>query len=93
MCALEVSKRTVEVMAPVGSILWRGLRTYQVYGANTDVGKTVLTTILCKAARRLYQEEKTSYLKPVSTGPHDQADERCQSTTNPDPGQATLLLL
>ena len=64
-------------MAPVGSMLWRGLRAYQVYGANTDVGKTVLTTVLCKTARGLYENEKTSYLKPVSTGPQDEADERC----------------
>lgn len=64
-------------MAPVGSMLWRGLRVYQVYGANTEVGKTVLTTVLCKTARNLYEKEKTSYLKPVSTGPLDEADERC----------------
>ena len=29
-------------MAPIGSMLWRGLRVYHIYGANTDVGKTVL---------------------------------------------------
>ncbi|RYP11203.1 hypothetical protein DL764_000159 [Monosporascus ibericus] len=66
-------------MAPVGSMLWRTLRTYQVYGANTEVGKTVFTTILCKAARSLYEKEKISYLKPVSTGPEDEADERSVS--------------
>lgn len=64
-------------MAPVGSLLWRGLRVYQVYGANTSVGKTVLTTILCKTARGLYEKENTSYLKPVSTGPPEEEDERC----------------
>ncbi len=64
-------------MAPIGSMLWRGLRVYHIYGANTDVGKTVLTTILCKTARNLYEEEKVSYLKPVSTGPRYNADARC----------------
>ncbi|ETS83587.1 hypothetical protein PFICI_05463 [Pestalotiopsis fici W106-1] len=61
-------------MAPVGSMLWRSLRVWQVYGANTEVGKTVLTTTLCKAARNRYQDEVTAYLKPVSTGPLDEAD-------------------
>ncbi|KAK6194153.1 hypothetical protein LQW54_011726 [Pestalotiopsis sp. IQ-011] len=61
-------------MAPVGSLLWRSLRVWQVYGANTEVGKTVLTTTLCKSARNKYQDEVTAYLKPVSTGPLDEAD-------------------
>ncbi|KAK7957929.1 Bifunctional dethiobiotin synthetase/7-8-diamino-pelargonic acid aminotransferase [Apiospora saccharicola] len=60
----------------VGSLLWRNLRVYQIYGANTDVGKTVFTTALCKAARRLYRDELTGYLKPVSTGPGHEADEQ-----------------
>ena len=55
-------------------MLWRSLRVWQVYGANTEVGKTVLTTTLCKAARNRYQDEVTAYLKPVSTGPLDEAD-------------------
>ncbi len=44
-----------------------------MYGANTDVGKTVLSTILCRAFERV---AKTWYLKPVSTGPLDEADDR-----------------
>ncbi|KAK7736980.1 hypothetical protein SLS53_006735 [Cytospora paraplurivora] len=63
-------------MAPVGSILWRNLRVYQIYGANTDVGKTVLTTLLCRASTELCKSEQTSFLKPVSTGPEDEADTR-----------------
>lgn len=55
-------------------MLWRSLRVWQVYGANTEVGKTVLTTTLCKAARNRYKDEVTAYLKPVSTGPLDEAD-------------------
>lgn len=65
-------------MAPVGSILSRSLRVYQVYGANTDVGKTILTTLLCRASRELYSSEQTHFLKPVSTGPDDEADTRCK---------------
>ncbi|KAI1842403.1 hypothetical protein JX266_011444 [Neoarthrinium moseri] len=61
-------------MAPIGSLLWRSLRVWQIYGANTEVGKTVLTTILCKSARDRYKNELIAYLKPVSTGPLDEAD-------------------
>ncbi|KAK3937778.1 pyridoxal phosphate-dependent transferase [Diplogelasinospora grovesii] len=60
---------------PVGSLLWRSLRAYQIYGANTEVGKTVFTTILCKAAAEFWKPEKTTYLKPVSTGPLNEADD------------------
>jgi dethiobiotin synthetase len=59
--------------------LWRSLRVYQIYGANTDVGKTVFSTILSKAARRLWRTEQTTFLKPVSTGATDAADDRCMS--------------
>ncbi|KAH8906424.1 PLP-dependent transferase [Coniochaeta sp. PMI_546] len=59
----------------VGSVLWRSLRVYQIYGANTEVGKTVFSTVLCKAARRHWPREKTAFLKPVSTGPLDEADD------------------
>jgi dethiobiotin synthetase len=65
-------------MAPIGSLLWRSLRVYQVYGANTEVGKTAITTALCRAVRNAYKNETTAYLKPVSTGPHNDADDRCK---------------
>ncbi|PVH81257.1 onanonoxo-7-onima-8-eninoihtemlysoneda [Cadophora sp. DSE1049] len=58
------------------SSLWRSLRVYQIYGANTNVGKTIMSTILCKAFARKFPNEKTWYLKPVSTGPLDEADDR-----------------
>ncbi|KAK4142395.1 pyridoxal phosphate-dependent transferase [Dichotomopilus funicola] len=61
--------------APARSLLWRSLRVYQVYGANTEVGKTVVTTLLCKAARRLWKKEETGYVKPVSTGAATDADD------------------
>ncbi|KAL3477236.1 onanonoxo-7-onima-8-eninoihtemlysoneda [Aspergillus californicus] len=63
-------------MAPVGAALWRSLRAHQVYGANTDVGKTIVSTILCNAVTRRKSEEKAAFLKPVSTGPLDDADDR-----------------
>lgn len=55
-----------------GSPLYRNLLTYQLYGANTDVGKTIFSTVLCKAFSRT---RKTWYLKPVSTGPLSEADD------------------
>ncbi|KAK8095398.1 Aminotransferase class-III [Apiospora kogelbergensis] len=51
-------------MAHSGSLLWRNLRVYQIYGANTEVGKTIFTTTLCNATSKLYSSESTAYLKP-----------------------------
>jgi dethiobiotin synthetase/adenosylmethionine--8-amino-7-oxononanoate aminotransferase len=63
-------------MAPVGAALWRSLRAHQVYGANTDVGKTIVSTILCNAVNRLKTKKQSAFLKPVSTGALDDADDR-----------------
>lgn len=63
-------------MRQVGSVLWPRLRAVQVYGANTGVGKTVVSTILCKALRKRLPEYNVHYLKPISTGPLDEADNR-----------------
>ncbi|KAL2828150.1 putative bifunctional diaminopelargonate synthase [Aspergillus cavernicola] len=63
-------------MAPVGAALWRSLCAHQVYGANTDVGKTIVSTILCNAVNHRNAEEKSAFLKPVSTGSLDEADDR-----------------
>ncbi|KAI1918149.1 hypothetical protein LOZ12_002643 [Ophidiomyces ophidiicola] len=60
----------------VGSGLWRTARAYQVYGANTNVGKTVVSTILCKAIPALSPADPLRFLKPVSTGPRADADDR-----------------
>ncbi|RMZ80757.1 hypothetical protein DV738_g2647, partial [Chaetothyriales sp. CBS 135597] len=57
-------------------MLWRELRAWQIYGANTDVGKTIISTILCRALQRRAPNAATLYLKPVSTGPLDEADDR-----------------
>ncbi|KAI9375824.1 pyridoxal phosphate-dependent transferase [Aspergillus egyptiacus] len=71
-------------MAPVGAALWRSLRAHQVYGANTDVGKTIVSTILCNAVRHRNAEEKSAFLKPVSTGPQEEADDRHLKRHAPD---------
>jgi dethiobiotin synthetase/adenosylmethionine--8-amino-7-oxononanoate aminotransferase len=64
--------------------LWRALPSYQIYGANTDVGKTVMSTILCKALTARGPTEKVWYLKPVSTGPLTEADNRHISRFSPE---------
>lgn len=51
------------------------LRAYQVYGANTNVGKTVVSTLLCNALRQL-QSSRVCFLKPVSTGALSDADDQ-----------------
>ena len=76
-------------MAPIGSLLWRSVRVYQIYGANTEVGKTIFTTVLCSAAKNRYKDEVTAYLKPVSTGPQDEADALCMP---PSPSDLIFLL-
>jgi len=62
----------------VGALLFRSLRAYQIYGANTEVGKTVFSTILCKLASSRENGEHAAYLKPVSTGPLTEADDGCK---------------
>ncbi|KAI5272290.1 PLP-dependent transferase [Aureobasidium subglaciale] len=63
-------------MRQVGSVLWPRLRAVQVYGANTGVGKTVVSTLLCKALRKGLPDYNVHYLKPISTGPLDDQDNR-----------------
>lgn len=64
--------------SPLAALLWRSLRVYQIFGANTEVGKTVFTTLLCKTAKRNWKNENVSFLKPVSTGPLTEADDQCE---------------
>lgn len=58
----------------MASVLWRSLRAHQVYGANTDVGKTIVSTLLCNTVQRA--NATPAFLKPVSTGALDDADDR-----------------
>ena len=62
-------------MQRIGAALWPQLQCIQIYGANTNVGKTIFSTILGTALRS--RNVKTNYIKPVSTGPSDEADHRC----------------
>ena len=55
------------------SLLFKHLRIHQVFGANTDVGKTLLTSALVRASAALGND--VYYLKPVSTGPMSDADD------------------
>lgn len=64
-------------MTAVSSLLRRQLRVHQIYGANTDVGKTIFATALCRTAARVYRGERVSFLKPVSTGPDHESDSWC----------------
>ncbi|CAN8106515.1 unnamed protein product [Discula destructiva] len=61
---------------PIPSLLWRTQRAYQVFGANTDVGKTIFTTLLCHGASRLWTDRAVTFLKPVSTGPDNDSDSK-----------------
>ncbi|KAB5584964.1 pyridoxal phosphate-dependent transferase [Coniochaeta sp. 2T2.1] len=74
----------------VGSLLFRSLRAYQIYGANTEVGKTIFSTLLCKAARKQWPGENAAFLKPVSTGPLEEADDSHVRRFAPDVDQKTL---
>ncbi|KAK9235445.1 pyridoxal phosphate-dependent transferase [Lipomyces kononenkoae] len=63
-------------MAVIRSVLWKNLNCYHVYGANTNVGKTIVSTAICRSLRRKFPDSKIWYLKPVSTGPLVEADDR-----------------
>ena len=58
-------------------VLYRNFRIHHVFGANTDVGKTVFSALLTLAS--VAADRTTFYLKPVSTGSLTDADDRCVS--------------
>lgn len=64
-------------MSRVPSGLWHRLIALQVYGANTNVGKTVFSTLLGAHFVKRAGNTKWSlhYIKPVSTGPSTDADD------------------
>ncbi|KXX79360.1 Bifunctional dethiobiotin synthetase/7,8-diamino-pelargonic acid aminotransferase, mitochondrial [Madurella mycetomatis] len=70
---------------PVGALLRPDSHIFQVFGANTDVGKTICTTALCRTSA-CNSEGTTRYLKPVSTGPADTADAKCKHVEKYAPG-------
>ncbi|EGN99050.1 hypothetical protein SERLA73DRAFT_73624 [Serpula lacrymans var. lacrymans S7.3] len=55
------------------STLFKNLRVHQIFGANTDVGKTILTSALVRAST--IKNNTVYYLKPVSTGAPEDADD------------------
>ncbi|KAJ3744357.1 PLP-dependent transferase [Lentinula detonsa] len=57
------------------SLLFKNLRIHQIFGANTNVGKTILTTALVRASAARDERGDTYYYKPVSTGPLEDADD------------------
>ncbi|KAI9512964.1 PLP-dependent transferase [Russula earlei] len=64
------------------SLLFKNFRVHQVFGANTDVGKTILTSGLVRASAA--KKNHVFYLKPVSTGPmHDADDEHVKRYAGP----------
>ncbi|KAF3044061.1 hypothetical protein E8E12_008573 [Didymella heteroderae] len=65
-------------MSRVPAGLWRKFIAVQIYGANTDVGKTVFSTLLGKRfilGRVNDQKWRVHYIKPVSTGPQSDRDD------------------
>jgi dethiobiotin synthetase/adenosylmethionine--8-amino-7-oxononanoate aminotransferase len=58
----------------------RAFQAYQIFAANTNVGKTVFATGLCRAAAVVASSKKTNpqvfYGKPVQTGYPVDSDER-----------------
>ncbi|KAG6007590.1 hypothetical protein E4U21_005788 [Claviceps maximensis] len=76
--------------SPLASLLWRSLRVYQVFGANTDVGKTIFTTLLARTAQEQRPHEHVAFLKPVSTGAEDEADDRHMARFAPGVSRRTL---
>lgn len=70
-------------MARVRGGLWHNVLATQIYGANTGVGKTVFSTLLGAHFGKQDRLNKSDnynwavrYIKPVSTGPADEADDK-----------------
>lgn len=56
----------------------RTFQAYQIFAANTNVGKTIFATGLCRAAALAAKKSHRDvfYLKPVQTGYPVDSDER-----------------
>ncbi|KAF2473837.1 bifunctional dethiobiotin synthetase/adenosylmethionine-8-amino-7-oxononanoate aminotransferase [Lindgomyces ingoldianus] len=65
-------------MSRVAAGLWQNLVAVQVYGANTGVGKTVVSTLIGRhfTGRSGRTRWSVHYIKPVQTGPNEDADDR-----------------
>jgi dethiobiotin synthetase/adenosylmethionine--8-amino-7-oxononanoate aminotransferase len=62
------------------TLLYRNLRVHQIFGTNTDVGKTIFATALVRTSARW--GHNVLYLKPVSTGGAGDADDLYASGVN-----------
>ena len=65
---------TADHCTATNMVLYQNLRIHHVFGANTDVGKTVFSAVLTLAS--VAANRHTFYLKPVSTGSLTDADDR-----------------
>ena len=68
-------------MSRVRGALWKKQIAVQIYGANTDVGKTVFSTLLGLGFKNGFMKQpwkkfKIQYIKPVSTGPFNDRDDK-----------------
>ena len=69
------------MLPAIASGFWNKSIAVQIWGANTGVGKTILSTILCKHVQNFRTNDgkpgwSVQYLKPVSTGHLQDADYR-----------------
>ncbi|KAI8092792.1 pyridoxal phosphate-dependent transferase [Halteromyces radiatus] len=73
----------------------RAFQAYQIFSANTNVGKTIFATGLCRAAAEVASSRKNDhqlfYLKPIQTGYPVDSDERHVKTFNPSNLQSQTL--
>lgn len=65
-------------MARVAGGLWQKYIAVQIYGTSTGIGKTVFSTLLSAHFRNRSGLPKweVQYIKPVSTGPAQEADDK-----------------
>ncbi|KIW03198.1 dethiobiotin synthase [Verruconis gallopava] len=78
-------------MQRIGSTLYNNLPVVQVYGANTNVGKTIVSTLLCRSFEKDKKvKSNVHYIKPVSTGPLSEADDSHVSRYAKNTASATL---
>ena len=74
MTATIATAKTAAKVSAAAAFFTKTSRAFQVHGANTEVGKTIFSTILL--ARNNGDRIPTHYIKPVSTGPAAEEDLR-----------------
>ncbi|KAJ3066793.1 hypothetical protein HDU98_009932 [Podochytrium sp. JEL0797] len=66
------------------------IRTVSAFAANTDLGKTILSTALCRGATLAFGPSQVSYIKPIQTGFPADSDARFVASFNKDIFTTTL---